>query len=195
MEKSIPFRRAYMFKRVNLYFLHLIIHVHLFQTYCYVSGVCVTGNNGFWIGRLDLLALRLQLQPIITAHNQWLFNTRSIPYWTTSVFSSTVTNDHRRIPPEWSIELPYECRMIELFWTESSSRRTEYKSPCLTVRVILFSCVSPLPRESAYRTVAQQWIIPCLFVAARTCFTIRWLAMDFRCGSKIAAFKSHVTIF
>jgi hypothetical protein len=34
----------------------------------------------------------LQLQPIITAHNQWLFKTRSIPYWTTSVFSSTVTD-------------------------------------------------------------------------------------------------------
>jgi hypothetical protein len=38
--------------------------------------------------RLDLLALLLQLQPIITAHNQWLSQTRSIPYWTTSVFSS-----------------------------------------------------------------------------------------------------------
>jgi hypothetical protein len=34
----------------------------------------------------------LQLIPIITAHNQWLSKTRSIPCWTTSVFSSTVTN-------------------------------------------------------------------------------------------------------
>jgi hypothetical protein len=46
----------------------------------------VTNNNGFWIGWLDLLALRLQLQSIITAHNQWLSKTRSIPYWTTSDF-------------------------------------------------------------------------------------------------------------
>jgi hypothetical protein len=34
----------------------------------------------------------LQLQPIITAHNQWLYKTRSTPYWTTSVFSSTVSD-------------------------------------------------------------------------------------------------------
>jgi hypothetical protein len=54
--------------------------------------VCVTNNNGFWIRLLDLLALLLQLQPIITAHNQWLSQTRSIPYWTTSVFSSAVTD-------------------------------------------------------------------------------------------------------
>jgi hypothetical protein len=39
----------------------------------------------------------LQLQSIITAHNQWLSTTRSIPYWSTSVSSSTVTNDERRI--------------------------------------------------------------------------------------------------
>jgi hypothetical protein len=52
----------------------------------------VTDNDEFWIGWLDLLALLLQLQPIITVHNQWLSETRSIPYWTTSVFSSTVTD-------------------------------------------------------------------------------------------------------
>jgi hypothetical protein len=54
--------------------------------------VCVANNNGFWIGWLDLVALRLQLQPIITAHNWWLSKTHFIPYWTTSVFSSTVTD-------------------------------------------------------------------------------------------------------
>jgi hypothetical protein len=32
----------------------------------------------------------LKLQPIITAHDQWHSKTRSIPYWTTSVCSSTV---------------------------------------------------------------------------------------------------------
>jgi hypothetical protein len=26
------------------------------------------------------------------AHNQWLLTTRSIPYWTTNIFSSTVTD-------------------------------------------------------------------------------------------------------
>jgi hypothetical protein len=39
----------------------------------------------------------LQLQSTMTAHNQWLSTTLSIPYWAKSVFSSTVTNDKRRI--------------------------------------------------------------------------------------------------
>jgi hypothetical protein len=34
----------------------------------------------------------IELQSIITAHNRWLSKTRSIPSWTTSVFSSTVTD-------------------------------------------------------------------------------------------------------
>jgi hypothetical protein len=29
---------------------------------------------------------------ITTAHNQWLPKTRSIPYWTTSIFSSIVSD-------------------------------------------------------------------------------------------------------
>jgi hypothetical protein len=33
----------------------------------------------------------------MTAHNQWLSAPHSIPYWTTAVFSSTVTIDERRI--------------------------------------------------------------------------------------------------
>jgi hypothetical protein len=45
----------------------------------------VTNNNGFWVGWLDLLAL-------LYNYNQWLPKTRSIPYWTTSVFSSAVTD-------------------------------------------------------------------------------------------------------
>jgi hypothetical protein len=35
----------------------------------------VTNNNEFWIGWLDLFALLLQLQLIITARNQWLSKT------------------------------------------------------------------------------------------------------------------------
>jgi hypothetical protein len=52
----------------------------------------VTNNNGFWTRWLDVLTPSLQLQSIITAHNQWLSKTRSVPYWTASVFSSTVTD-------------------------------------------------------------------------------------------------------
>jgi hypothetical protein len=46
---------------------------------------------------MDLLALPLQLQLIIAAHNQRLPKTRSIPYWTPIAFPSTVPNDKRRI--------------------------------------------------------------------------------------------------
>jgi hypothetical protein len=51
-------------------------------TYCHVSEfpwLKITGSG------LDIWALLLQLQSNITAHNQWLSKTRSIPYWTTSV--------------------------------------------------------------------------------------------------------------
>jgi hypothetical protein len=51
----------------------------------------VTNNNGLWTGWSDLLALLLQLQPIIAVLNQRLPKTRSITYWATGVFSSTVT--------------------------------------------------------------------------------------------------------
>jgi hypothetical protein len=56
----------------------------------------VTNNNGFWIGWLDLLTPffynHYNLKSIITTHNQWLPKIRSIPYWTTSVFFSIVTD-------------------------------------------------------------------------------------------------------
>jgi hypothetical protein len=65
----------------------------------------VTNNNGLWIGWLDLLALQLQLQSIITDHTQWLSKTRSISYWTMSVFCC---EDQRRIPCNWIMERPYE---------------------------------------------------------------------------------------
>jgi hypothetical protein len=114
----------------------------------------VTNNNGIWIGLLDLLTHRLQLQPIITAHNPWLPKTRTIPYWTTSVFSSTVIdlvliyesvtcsasvvrwltqpqlnnellkNAERRIPA-----YSHEC-------TELTSRRTEYRLSSQTLPLL-----------------------------------------------------------
>jgi hypothetical protein len=43
----------------------------------------------------------LQLKSIMTARNQRMSTTRSVPYWTTSVFSSTMTNDEWRISAEW----------------------------------------------------------------------------------------------
>jgi hypothetical protein len=82
---------------VNVKVINAVRAVVFRIMYCDVSGVCVTNNNGFWIGWLDILALLLlQLLLItidyITAYNRWLPKTRSIPSWTTSVFSSTVTD-------------------------------------------------------------------------------------------------------
>jgi hypothetical protein len=143
----------------------------------------VTNNNRFWIGWLDLLALRLQLQSIITAHNRWLSQTRSIPYWTTSVFSSTVTNDERRI----TAHLPS--------WTELTSRRNEYKSTCLTVlRFFCFSVFIRCKGNIITEPLPSDVHISCLFVAAGTCLASRRLAMDLRSGSTIPAFRRRVTI-
>jgi hypothetical protein len=80
---------------------------------------------------IGFIGTSLQLQSIITAHNQWLSKTRSIPYWTTSVLSSAVTDFvliyesvtssasvvgwltlHSwtfNYPYEWIIELSAEC--------------------------------------------------------------------------------------
>jgi hypothetical protein len=41
---------------------------------------------------IGLIATYLQVQPLITAHNQWFPKTRSSPYWTRSAFSFTVTD-------------------------------------------------------------------------------------------------------
>jgi hypothetical protein len=50
---------------------------------CHVSGApwVITGS-----GLGDWIYWHLPIQSIITAHNQWLSKTRSIPSWTTSVF-------------------------------------------------------------------------------------------------------------
>jgi hypothetical protein len=150
-------------------------------------GVCVTNNNGFWIGLLDSLALPLQLQPIITAHNQWLSKTRSIPYRTTSVFSSTVTD---LVPiyesvtssassasvirwlalHNWTLNFWILLRLKELtnVLSFTSITRGEQKTAHYLQQFVCY-CVYSLPRERVYRTVAQQWVISRLFVAAGTC--------------------------
>jgi hypothetical protein len=121
----------------------------------------VTHNNGFWIG---FICPSINLHSTITAHNQWLSKTRSIPYWTTSAFSSYcdwLGSDLRvghffsfRCPlantPQLNTTLSYEwwpkndgsqLTHSRMKWTNSfvTSGRTEYKSPYLTVPVILFS--------------------------------------------------------
>jgi hypothetical protein len=98
----------------------------------------------------------LPLQSIMTAHNQWLSKTRCIRYWTTSVFSSAMTD----------LDLIYESatssasvvRWLALHsWTLNlwillrltnpdhewilfqNSGRTEERPPLRRVRLLLFA--------------------------------------------------------
>jgi hypothetical protein len=76
----------------------------------------VTNNIGFWNG---FIGTSLQLQSIITAHNQWLPKTRSIPHWTTSVFSSTVTDlvlIYESVTSSTATALNDDCLTNESFW-------------------------------------------------------------------------------
>jgi hypothetical protein len=111
----------------------------LFDFRALISALHYFSTNGdwFWIGWLVLLALRLQLQFIITAHNQWLPKTRSIPYWTTSVFSSTATD----------LGLIYESVTSSasvVHWKHSTAEH----------------CTSELPSEfSYYRHPNESWVL------------------------------------
>jgi hypothetical protein len=70
----------------------VIVHI---ITYRRLAWLIIMGSRfDDWIYWTPLL----QLQSLITAHNQWLSATRSIPCWARSVFSSRVTNDERKIP-------------------------------------------------------------------------------------------------
>jgi hypothetical protein len=73
--------------------------------YCHVSGIprrIITGSGlADWIYWYYYYNCS-QLKSLITAHNRWLTKTRSIPSWTKSVFSSTVTDLLEwRLPYEW----------------------------------------------------------------------------------------------
>jgi hypothetical protein len=59
---------------------------------------------------IGFIGTSLQLKSIMTVHNQWLSTTRSIPYWTTGVFSSAVTNDERRI-------IAHTLNSLNSYWT------------------------------------------------------------------------------
>jgi hypothetical protein len=96
---------------------------------------------------IGLLTLRLQLQSFTTAHNRWLSQTRSIPYWTTSVFSCTVT----------------DLALIHESVTSSPSVVPGYTPQLNTQR--------------AYLTDVQQWTIPRLFASAGKSLPNRCLAM------------------
>jgi hypothetical protein len=129
---------------------------------------------------IGFIGTSFRLWSIITAHNQWLLTTRSFPYWTTSVFSSTVANAERRTPAH-----SHER-------TELTSRRTEYRLPSQTVPRLF--CFIRWQWKMLTEPLSNKWSFQCLFVVSETCLPNRCLTMDFRSGSTIPAFRHHVTL-
>jgi hypothetical protein len=68
---------------------------------------------------IAFIGTSLQLQSIMTAH--------SIPYWTTSVFSSTVTNHERRIRTH-SFYCLEQCLSDESLLLMNSAERSHVSS-------------------------------------------------------------------
>jgi hypothetical protein len=142
---------------------------------------------------IGFIGTSLQLQSVITSHNQWLSKICSIPCWTTSVFSSTVTNENslftRWAPSEW-ITTP--VWRISRFTNELSlitSRRPEYRTPPLKVNCPPVSCHANLCLAILYITKTRSL----LFVATGTWLSSRYSAMDVRSGSTIPAFRWCLT--
>jgi hypothetical protein len=88
-------------------YLHTGKHKHRINTYTHQTNALIGIRTHYPSVRAseDSSCLRPRgywdrLQPITTVHNQWLPKVHSIHYWTTSVFSSTVMNEERRLTNE-----------------------------------------------------------------------------------------------
>jgi hypothetical protein len=86
---------------------------------------------------IGFIGTSFRLQSITTAHNQWLSTTSSIPYWTTSVFSSTVRQtNHTLNCLEWRLS---DESLLRINYDSSITfRRPEYRSPSQTVPLLFF---------------------------------------------------------
>jgi hypothetical protein len=89
----------------------------------------VTNNNGFWIGFIGT-SLQLRVQSTTTVYNPRLPTTRSIPYWTTSVFSSTVAD-------------------LVLIYESATSTQTDLNDDCL-VNFLANESLNSLTNESFF---------------------------------------------
>jgi hypothetical protein len=143
----------------------------------------VTNNNGLWIKWLGLLALLLQLQSMITARNRWLCKTRSIPCWTKSVFSYTVTNDQRTIPSGWTE------------WRATTHLRTNPLLRVLTCPPVITSKKRTKTTTSNsklsfcliryHKNMATLWLSPAYPLERKRVLASSCLATDCRSGSTI----------
>jgi hypothetical protein len=114
---------------------------------------------------IGFIGTSLQLHSIMTAHNQWLSTTRSIPYWTTSVFSSTVTNDE-------SLVTPWTALRVKSYVTTDGRSASVYsnKAPIWGLRPHLYYCQTVAgffiwgalsdERTGLSFTIAAGWLSP-----------------------------------
>jgi hypothetical protein len=130
-------RGSYVRWLVKLSWMKTAVHIHVKDIiFSRVRG-SVTNNIGFCIGWFDLLALLLQL--LLTAHNRRLLKTSAIPSWTTSVFSSIMTDLH-----EW--RLSYEslgdesCEWITCPFITSWRPETEHSPERFVCCIVRTRC-------------------------------------------------------
>jgi hypothetical protein len=131
---------------------------------------CVTNNNGFCIWWLGLLALRLQLQSIITVHTLNCF-------WTTCVWWISMKESLK-------ISHRIKCTNALPFIT---STRPECKSPC---RKLILLCYS----VCCHRNLVFSNLLPSNVSFVAICcsgnvISSRCSATDVRSGSNIPAFR------
>jgi hypothetical protein len=155
----------------------------------------------------------------MTAHNQRLSKTRSIPYWTTSVFSSTATD--LALIYESATSSASVIRWLRLrSWTLKSLTNSFLNS--LTNRLIhawiLFHKLGWTDERSPsrrFRALHYYYYYLCFVRCYETCranrcpaidysasirysgnvcLTWPWLAMNFRSVSVIPGFRCHITI-
>jgi hypothetical protein len=130
------------------------------KQYCHVFRVCVTNNNGFRILWLDLLALILQLQPIITAHRQWPPKTCSIPYWTRCLLFHSWTSSWF----SFLLRLPWMTTVWRMLFLAFS-------------HVLLF-----ITSGESNRDHHLEQLVIFLSTVMETCLLNHWLAMDLFVG-------------
>jgi hypothetical protein len=153
----------------------------------------------------------LQLQSITTVHNQWLLKTRSIPYWTTSVFSSTVTDlvlIYESVTSSASI-----VRWITLhswtlnFWIFLRLNRSSVHGSSYSLARIHGKCLVPvrihgnsvstnpyLHRTCVREPLSSNGLFSVYSLQRQRVLASRCLVMDFCSGSTIPAFRHHVTL-
>jgi hypothetical protein len=158
----------------------------------------VTEIIGSWIGWLDLLTPSFTIsfnynELYITDHNRWLLKTRSIPYWTTSAFSSTMTDLVLIYEPVTST-IDERRNTHDFTFTNDDCTLTEFSSDSVTtepinLRILPLQLRDASNREQHFHTLLRAYPVPRKGLLASRC-----LAMDDFSSKIVPAFSRHVTL-